>query len=302
MAILSSNPLGKTGITVTRLSAGGHFTNGPCGHTDIARRVREIHHMIDSGITYFDVQWEPEEQAMAEVIKTRRDEIAIAWPLHGLTQLGGKLTAKYVVDYCHDHQKRYGVQHVEVLLWIALELSPDTQVSVIHELRTAFEQLRAEGFCDHLGFSCHHSAAMALHTISTCDCFKVMMVPYSPMHPAAGRQLLAEARARGVGTVGMKPFGGGGGFFNKVFASEFTRPDLAPFHHAAAPYQAAIKWVLQNPNLDCTVPGMHSVQQIDEILQAAAQPITPQDQQILDLLKTSQTQSGVETQLKNDWD
>jgi aryl-alcohol dehydrogenase-like predicted oxidoreductase len=76
---LVTRPLGKTGVTVTRLSAGGHFTNGPTGHEDTARRVREINYQIDSGITYFDIQWDPEELAMAEVMKTRaRDNSGLA--------------------------------------------------------------------------------------------------------------------------------------------------------------------------------------------------------------------------------
>lgn len=302
MASLVSNPLGKTGIEVTRLSAGGHFTWGPSSHNDIARRVKEINHMIDSGITYFDVQWDPEEVAMAEVMKTRKDPIAVAWPLHGVTQQGANLKAQYIVDYCHDHQKRYGVKHVDILLWVALELYQSTEQQMISELRKGFEQVKAEGFCDHLAFSCHHSAAMALHAISQFDCFSVMMVPYSAMHPAAGRELLAEARRRGVGTVGMKAFGGGGGFLNKVWAAEVADPSVGAYQKSGRAYQAAIKWVLQNPNLDCAVPGMHSIQQIDEILAAAGAPMTDEDRRILELIRASQASTGVEVQLRHDWD
>ena len=124
---LATSPLGKTGLTVTRLSAGGHFTYGPSSHEDIPRRVRELHHLIDQGVRYFDVQWDPEELAMAEIVKTRRPEIHLAWPLHGVTKRGGEVTADYVVEYCADHRKRYGIEHVDVLLWIALELDPATQ-------------------------------------------------------------------------------------------------------------------------------------------------------------------------------
>lgn len=302
MATLVSNPLGKTGLSVTRLSAGGHFTYGPSSHNDIPRRVRELNHMIDSGITYFDVQWDPEELAMAEVMKTRRKEIAIAWPLHGVTQQGGNFKAQYLVDYCHDHRKRYGIDHVDILLWIALELYEPTRNQVIEELRKGFEQVKAEGFCNHLGFSCHHSAGMAMRTIQQFDCFSVMMVPYSPLHPAAGRELLAEARRLGVGTVGMKPFGGGGGFLNKVWNAEVSEASVAGYQRTGRAYQAALKWVLQNPCLDCTVPGMHSIQQTDEALQAAVEPLSAEDAHILELLTTAQRTTGTPVQLRNDWD
>ena len=302
MAELETTALGKTGLTVTRLGAGGHFTNGPTAHEDIPRRVKELHHHLDRGITYFDVQWDPEEEATAEVMKTRADEMTIAWPLHGVTKLGGDLTAQYVIDYCHDHQARYGIKHVDILLWIALELEEATEQRQLAALREGFSGLKAEGFCDYLGFSCHHSPEMALHAIERFDDFAVMMVPYSAMHPAAGRELLPVAKERGVGTVGMKPFGGGGGFLNQVWAGQVDHSAVVDFERSGRAYQAAIKWGLQDPNLDCTVPGMHSIQEIDEIVAAAMQPMADDDEEILKAMRAAQVDSGVEVQLGDRWD
>lgn len=302
MAVLQTRNLGNTGIAVTRLSAGGHFTFGPSSHEDIPRRVRELNHMIDHGLRYFDVQWEPEEAAMAEVMKTRRDEIAVAWPLHGVTKNAATYKAQDMVNYCNDHRKRFGIDHVDVLLWIALELAPETQDRLMDEVREGFRRLKTDGFCDHLGFSCHHSADMALHAITTFDDFSVMMVPFSPLHPAAGRGLLAEAHRRGVGTVGMKPFGGGGGFFNKVWAGEVGLSQVEAFARAGNPYQAALRWVLACGDLDCTVPGMHSVEQIDELLAAAGGSLGRNDEAILETFRTALAESEAEVQLGADWD
>ena len=77
---LQTSQLGNTGITVTRFGAGGHFTYGPRAHNDIPRRIKELHHLLDLGVTYFDVQWDPEEIATAEVMKTRGAEFTVAWP------------------------------------------------------------------------------------------------------------------------------------------------------------------------------------------------------------------------------
>ena len=292
MQNLATNQLGATGLTVTRLSAGGHFTNGPTGHEDIPRRVREIHHHIESGITYFDVQWDPEELAMAEVMKTRASEITVAWPLHGVTALAGDVTAKYIVDYCDDHMKRYGIEHVDILLWIALEMSLDTHDKVMEEVRNGFEQLKLKGFCDHLGFSCHHSPEMAMRAITHFDEFEVMMVKYGLLEPTAGRELLSVAKSKGIGTVAMKPFAGGGGFFNRVYAGEVEHPELACWKGSGRPYQAGIKWVLTDENLDCTVPGMHSIQEIDELLAAAGQALDGEDESILGMYKAMAGSSG----------
>ncbi len=298
MAKLQTSELGKTGITVTRLSAGGHFTNGPNGHEDIPRRLREIHHMIDSGITYFDVQWDPEEAAMAEVMKTRANEIAVAWPLHGVTGLGGDVTADYVVDYCDEHRKRFGIEHVDVLLWIALEIDEETEEAAVGEVREGFERLKADGFCDRLGFSCHHSPEMALRAITRFDDFAVMMVPYCPLHPAAGRELLPAAKAKGIGTVGMKPFGGGEGPFNKIWTGEVDHPAISDWRGSGRPYQAAIRWVLQDENLDCTVPGMHSIEHIDEIVAASGGSFAGEDEAILAAAKAVMDDATTPVQLR----
>jgi len=79
MTKLETCPLGRTGLTVTRFGAGGHFTNGPLAHEDIPRRVRELNHLLDLGVTYFDVQWDPEESATAEVMAQRGREFTVAW-------------------------------------------------------------------------------------------------------------------------------------------------------------------------------------------------------------------------------
>ena len=86
---LETTILGNTGLKVTRLGAGGHFTNGPLAHDDIPRRVRELNHLLDLGVTYFDVQWEPEQIATAEVMKSRANDFTVAWPLHGADGLRG---------------------------------------------------------------------------------------------------------------------------------------------------------------------------------------------------------------------
>jgi aryl-alcohol dehydrogenase-like predicted oxidoreductase len=286
---LETTTLGNTGITVTRLSAGGHFTNGPTAHEDIPRRVAEIHHEIDRGLTYHDVQWDPEELAMAEVLKTRASEITVAWPLHGVTALGGDVTAQYVVDYCHDHQNRYGISHVNILLWIALEIQPDTQEKAVCEVRKGFEILNREGFCDFLGFSCHHSPEMAMQAISNFDDFAVMMVPYGMLNPGAGRGLLAFARSKGIGTVGMKPFCGGGGFYNAIWSGHAGLEDL---RESGKHYQAGIKWVLADKYLDCTVPGLHSITEIDEAIAAAFELMTPEDKSLLATIRTAFVESG----------
>lgn len=285
MSNLETRVLGRTNRTVTRLGAGGHFTNGPLAHEDIPRRVAELHHLLDRGVTYFDVQWDPEELASAEVMKARGSEFTVAWPLHAMNKQDPKDVKQYVIDYCEDHRRRYGIEHVDILLWVALAFEDDAAGKRIVAAEQAFAALKAQGFCDHFAFSCHESPQTALRAITEFDVFEAMMVPYSPLYPAAGRELLPAARQRRVGTVVMKPFGGGGGLFNLAWSGQLDHPALAGFQGSPRPYQAALRWVLADANVDCTVPGAHSIQQIDDLCEAVACPRGKQDDEILDLFR-----------------
>ena len=296
---LEKTELGRTGLIISRFSAGGHFTNGPTGHEDIERRVKELNYLLDLGVNYFDVQWDLEEIATAKVMNSRKDEFIVAWPLHGVTALGGDLTKEYIIEYCKEHQKRYQINHVNILMWIALELHDDTEQKVMDVVRSAFKILKAEGFCDFLGFSCHYSPDMALRAITEFDDFDVMMIPYSPLHPAADKELLKTAEEKGVGVVGMKPFGGGGGFINSVWSGEVKHSETDQFYQSAKPYQASLRWVLQNKNIDCTVPGAHSIQEIDELFNAVQEEYSQKDEQIIIALKKGMQESNADYQLKN---
>ncbi|MCY2928580.1 MAG: aldo/keto reductase [Planctomycetota bacterium] len=298
MVELEKRVLGRTGLTVTRFGAGGHFTNGPLAHEDIPRRVGELDHLLDLGVTYFDVQWDPEESATAEVMARRGGEFTVAWPLHAMNQQDPRGVKQYMMDYCNDHRRRYGIRHVDILLWVglALEGQAGDRVKAAHE---AFDALKEEGFCDHFAFSCHHSPQMALRAITEFDVFDALMVPYSPLHPAAGRDLFPEARRRGVGTVAMKPFGGGGGFLNMVWAGQAQHPAVKGLQDSSAPYAAALRWVLKDTNVDCTVPAAHSIGQIDELHQAALSGDGADDAEILEHLTTAMNETGADVQLRS---
>ncbi len=164
---LETRTLGRTGLEVVRLGAGGHFTNGPLAHEDIERRTAELHHLLDLGVDYFDVQWDPEEVATADVMKARADEFVVAWPLHAMNKQDCAATRQYVLDYCHDHRQRYGIEHVDILLWVALAFEDDAAGKRIAAAHEAFLALKAEGFCDHFASSCHHSPQTALRPLQS---------------------------------------------------------------------------------------------------------------------------------------
>jgi predicted aldo/keto reductase-like oxidoreductase len=262
---------------VTQLGAGGHFTAGPTSHHDFRRRVRELHHMLDRGINYIDVQWSPEHGVTAQLKRERPDDFILAWPLFtpfvGRVVNPGSISADFVVKYVKDHFDRYGMDHAEVLLLIALHLEIPSQPDLFDGLREGFETLKQEGLVDHLGFSCHEAPEPATYALENYDCFEVVMVPYSYLGPAAAEKVFPAAEKKDVGIVVMKPMCGG-----EVGCHADALPGDVSY---STPYQAAIRWVLSDPRVSTTVPGMHSVEQIDQLVEASAQPLAEADTELL---------------------
>ena len=189
--------------------------------------------MLDQGVNYWDVQWDLEEQASARVLRERGDEVVVAWPLHGVRdQLErGGLTAQYVIDYCHDYQKKYKLDHVDILLAIAVgNLHPGPQV--FEPLIEGFEAVKKEGWCDYLGFSCHDGPQLAIRALHQYNLFDVLMCPYNFLYSKAAKELYPLASDLDVGIVAMKPCGSAykGGLLCYAYSGEDKSPELAQYH------------------------------------------------------------------------
>ena len=276
--------LGSTELLVTELGLGGHFTVGPTKHENISRRVRELHYTLDKGINYWDVQWEIEHEAAARVLRKRGDEVVVAWGLHGAAERVQKkeLTAQYVMDYCHNHKRRYKLEHVNILLPIAIGGVPKEGPG-LEPLFEGFEIVKQEGWVDFLGFSCHKSPEVAMDILQRYPDFDIMMCPYNFLYPRAEDALFELANRLDVGIVTLKPCVGAykGGLLCDVFAGEDASPELATWRGSGRPFQAALQWVLRNPFISTTIPGMHSTQEIDEMIAATQANWWPENEEIL---------------------
>ena len=142
---------------------------------------------------------------------------------------------------------------------------------------------------------------MALRAVTHFDDFEVMMIPFGPLN-GAGAGVLQAAGEKGIGTVGMKPFGGGGGFFNRVWSGQVDHSAVTGWKDSNRPYEAALRGALANDHLDCSVPGMQSIQHIDGLVAAAAEPLGDDDKTILETMQAALTETGAEAHFDGAWD
>jgi len=115
----------------------------------------------------------------------------------------------------------------------------------------AVKKLKKDGKVKFIGFSTHRNEASVIDAASSMEDWDVILTSYN-FQQAYRKELDAavkKASAAGIGIVAMKTLAGGG-FLDK----EKIRPINTT---------AAIKWVLSNPDIHTTIPGMTAFDQLD---------------------------------------
>jgi aryl-alcohol dehydrogenase-like predicted oxidoreductase len=260
--------LGRTGWNVSDIVLGTGRIQGADGE-QIARLA------IDRGVNYIDTSPDysgsGSEQAMGRAIRGVRDQLFIATKF--CTPMGhlppGTPVAKYMaaveaslgrlgtdyVDLCHVHS----CDEVERLM--------DENV---HE---AFDRLRQQGKVRFLGFSTHTPNLVQVANAGIASGrFDVMMLAYHHGLWAPLPELIRRARSEhDMGVVAMKTLKGA------------KHHGLVGFREEAGAYsQAALKWVLSNPDVSCAVISFFQLQHVDEYLVASGQRPTAADVAILE--------------------
>lgn len=115
----------------------------------------------------------------------------------------------------------------------------------------AVKNLKKEGKIKFMGFSTHRNEPVVIDAASSMEEWDVILTSYN-FQQAYRKELDAavkKAAAAGIGIVAMKTLAGGG-FLDR----EKTKPINT---------SAAIKWVLSNPDISTTIPGMTAFDQLD---------------------------------------
>ena len=115
----------------------------------------------------------------------------------------------------------------------------------------ALQKLKKEGKARFIGFSTHRNEPQVISAAADSDTWDVILTQYNYRHAALNEinSAIRKAAGAGIGIVAMKTLAGGG-FLDR----ERTKPMNT---------SAAIKWVLSNPDVTTTIPGMTSFDHLD---------------------------------------
>ena len=255
--------LGKTGLKVPVVSMGVMNADNPA----------VVQAALETGITLLDTAWGYQrgqnEKMIGQVIAGRpRDSFMIATKVPGpnrdrsMQGLDAAGVEKAFLDKFDECLSRLGLDHVEIL-YLHNNTDPEhvRNEAVIGALRKA----KKAGKARFIGITTHGNEPAVIRATVETKAYDVILTAYNfnQDHRDEVRKAVAEAAAAGLGIVAMKTQAG----------AYWDKEKQQPIN-----MRAALKWVLNDPNVATAVPGFTTFDQLKEDWSVVSDiTLTPQD-------------------------
>ncbi len=240
--------LGRTGFAVSVVSFGAMTTSDPA----VIRRG------VDLGINYIDTARAymrgENEKLVAQAVKgIPRDKLYIATKIPSRRRRD-VIPKSEMLKLAEESLAALNTDYVDVLL-----LHNQTQAEEVTnaEAIEVLTQLKKEGKVRFTGVSTHANVAVVADAAVKTGFFDVILAKMNFKSDKADLDALERAEKAGLGIVAMKTQAGG-----------YKTEEMGGF----TPHQAALKWVLQHKFVANTIPGMTTIQQVEENFTVAKSP------------------------------
>jgi uncharacterized protein len=260
--------LGRTGWRISDVVVGSGRIRDQKG-TDVVRLA------LERGVTYVDTSPDysatGSEECVGRAIRGVRDKVFVAtkW----CTPWGHLGAGTSVAEYqgvVEQSLGRLGTDYVDLVHVHSCDEVARLMDSNMHE---AFDRLKQAGKVRFLGFSSHTPNLVDVAEAAIASGrFDVMMLAYHHgIWPKLGELIQRARHEQDMGVVAMKTLKGA------------KHNGLAGFReHADAYSQAALRWVLSNPEVSAAVISFSEFQHVDEYLRASGGALRPEDVAILE--------------------
>ena len=230
---LEYRTLGKTGLKVTTVSM------GVMNCSDIAVVLRAF----DLGINFYDTadcyMGGRNEEMVGKAFQGKRDKVYLQTKVHAHDEKRMRASVERSL-------RRLRTDYIDVLVWHGHN---STEEVSDREQFDFMEKMKKEGKIRFSGFSSHSRMAPLLREAANCGYHDVALVSYNFTHSKELKEAVAMAAKAGVGIVAMKTQAGG-----------YTKEKMEGLN----PHQAALKYILRDPNVAAAVPGVTAIEQIEE--------------------------------------
>lgn len=282
---LGYRPLGKTGHMISEISLGGH------GGQTVDDRVPVLEKAVELGINYVDNNIDAEcdmyGAAMDKSSGAKRQRWFIgfaSWPEKITTEYEANLTADGMMQSIDLRLKSYRTDMLDMwrpvgATWGEGQTNISSMLMVSRKtldlVVEVFEKAKQQGKVRFLGISAHNPQVFR-RVLGEYPQFSVVIFPYLFLTKEfGGDSLLKLAQEKGVGVIGLKPFGAGTTFGLKPQQIRGRVDERA---------HVLVKEMLQEPRISAVIPGVNIPEQLVENIRGSydkALPKTPEDEQAI---------------------
>jgi aryl-alcohol dehydrogenase-like predicted oxidoreductase len=272
--ILNFNPrmgyrrLGKTDIMVSEISLGGHGAVGQDWDAQVKNRKAVLERAVELGINYVDTNIADECKLYGEAMRGARDKWRIgfgSWPEKLTTEYEDQLSKDGMMGEIEGRLKHYYTDTLDIWRPVGATWGPgQTNIGTLLTIsaRTfdlvveVFEKARQQGKVKFLAVSAHNPKVFRT-VLNDYPQFSLIIFPYLFLTKEfGGDSLLALAKEKDVGVIGLKPFGAGTTFGLKPRELKDAVVDTRA--------RVLLKEMLKEPRISAVIPGVNSVEHLEE--------------------------------------
>lgn len=259
--------MGKTGIKVPIVSMGTYDATGV------------VNTALDAGIVHIDTSAEynegNDERMFGEVFKNRlRDSFIIGtsigmWQYRDVDQIKKIITAEKLKDSIEGSLQRLKLDQIDIYYLGGIK---HKEIAVYEPYLEILKKYKDSGKLRFLGVTTHANEPEIIKTATDSEVYDVVLTAYNfrKTNKEEIKQACAYAAERGMGIIAMKTQAG-------VFWDERGKKNMINM-------KAALKWVLQDPNIHTAIPSFKNVDQLYEALSVMENlTLTPQEKADLKL-------------------
>jgi len=230
---LEYRTLGKTGLKVTAVSMGVMNCSDPA----VLLRA------FDLGINFYDTadcyMHGHNEEMVGKAFEGKRQKVFIQTKVHAHDEKKMRASVERSL-------RRLKTDYIDVLVWHGHSSPKEVSDPTLFEFMST---MKKEGKVRFTGFSAHKRMASLLREATKSNLHDVALVSYNFTHSKDLKEAVASAAKSGIGIVAMKTQAGG-----------YKKEKMGGLN----PHQAALKYVLMDQNVSAAVPGVTTIEQIEE--------------------------------------
>jgi predicted aldo/keto reductase-like oxidoreductase len=272
---------GRTGLMVSAVALGGHWKRlvkiiggqeaegwmtEKIDRQDFQKnRYDVVTRCIERGINYVDACCREEILAYAKALKDRREKMYFGYSWHiWESRFPEWRSAKKLQEGLDRGMRQAGLAYVDLWRISLLVDSGQHSEPEIEEAVAALDWAKKTGRARFIGISSHDRPHIKKLIETYPDQMEVILTPYTAKTKVVTDEsgLWATIRKHDVGWFGIKPFAS-----NSVFKGD-SSPASPHFEQDNRIARLAIRHILCNPAITAPIPGLISIQQVDNVARA----------------------------------